>query len=105
MMTSLTRLSTTCLNARPMMKATATATRSPCITNFLKSFQRLLTVRSFEAADDGRNRRTGRAARRWLCVVFELLVPVGETAFGREVEDVPERFDRADVPRVLTRFG
>jgi hypothetical protein len=34
-------------------------------------------------------------------VVIQLFVPVGGAAFRGKVEDIPERFDGADVARVL----
>ena len=59
----------------------------------------------------GRKGWGGRDARRVRCrgdrraprqtLVAQLLIPVGRTSFGREIEQIPERLDRADVTWLL----
>lgn len=41
----------------------------------------------------------------WLSLIAQLLIPVGRAALGRQIEQIPQGLDRADVTRVLIAVG
>src|SRR4051794_14497880 len=78
-------------------------------------FFRDTTLMCFTLSACGKGPGTAGATVLWIggppcapgrsAAVVELLLPVARAACGREVEQVPERLDRAGVARILAGIG